>query len=283
MAFHRAARFSTVSAVVLIALGHAAIAQDQSNDATNSLMQPGNTELAADVRDSIDVTYNGYFLGLRVMKAVVNIDEVDDAYAVEAGFRTAGLLGFFADAEINAKAQGITTDSGLQPLEYEHRNLKSSKNRIIRIGFDQGIATPDVTPPFGSAGDPAPTIEDLTGAFDPLSTIMALATDNGGCGQTVPVFDGKQRYDLRFTEGAETTVRVRGYEGRALKCDVFYTPISGFDPEDLAEPEVYDKPFEVWLPLEKGYPTVPVRIRGDVSGLGVSIEARSVSKMDSPK
>jgi hypothetical protein len=228
---------------------------------------------------SIDVTYNGYFLGLRVMKVVIDIDKADGTYEADAGLRTAGLAGFFKEVEINATAQGQNTDAGVSPIGYEHRNAKSKKNRVIRINFDdQGIASPYIHPPFGSLGDPAPTTKDLTGAFDPLSTLVALSTRSAGCGRTVPVFDGKQRYDLRFTEGEATLVSTRGYRGAAIKCEVYYTPVSGFDPEDLADAGVYKKPFVIWLPDDPSVPPVPVRIKGDVSGFSVAIEARDISR-----
>lgn len=280
---HTVRRLSLLSLVAMLGAFAAVPMPAQADDASDGLARSKAADTIAvpiipSERREIDVSYNGYFIGLRVMKAVVEFDQEGDDYAVDAGFRTAGLLGFFNDSEINAKARGEAGDAGLQPRSYEHRNLKSSKNRVIRIHFEDGVARPDVNPPFGSAGDPAPTEEHLSGAFDPLTTLMAISFENAGCGKTVPVFDGKQRYDLRFTDPVNTNVRVRGYDGPAVRCHVFYTPVAGFDPEDLAEPGVYERPFEIWVPTREGVPRVPVRIRGDVSGLSVAVEARDITE-----
>ena len=94
-----------------------------------------------------------------------------------------------------------------------------------------------------------------------------MKADGEPCDRVVPVFDGKQRYDLRFERVADKEVDVRGYEGPAVKCNVYYTPVSGFDPEDLASPETYERPLQMWLADVGGGLYLPVHIRGNVSGM----------------
>ena len=257
--------------MTIIAMGAAfcALTAPARANETGESAQPGSAE-------HILITYNGRFLGLRVMKTVLRLGLNADAYLVRSEFRTVGLLGFFKDAEILANAEGARAEEGFAPHAYEHRNLKSKKNRVIKIDFPERVATASVTPGFGEESAFAPE-EDRIGALDPISALTSIGYAPGDtCDRTVPVYDGKQRYDLRLVTQKREKIRTRGWEGEALRCDLYYDPISGFDPEDLAEPEVYERPFQIWFAEIADGHTVPVRLRGRVNGISVSVNARRV-------
>lgn len=234
---------------------------------------------AANVRHEVRVLYNGYFLGQRVMKADVTSTVADGVYAAQAVFRTAGLVRMFKEARITATVNGVYDGEGVQPIHFEHTNSASSKNRRIQIDWTEDDVIPTVTPPFGSMGEPPATREERLGSRDVASMILSMTLDGGDapCARTLPVFDGKQRYDIRLEPVAYEGIDLRGYEGMGWRCHLYYTPVSGFDPEDLADPEDYARPMDIWLAdLGEGrWP--PVRLRGRVSGIGVTVEAKSVS------
>jgi hypothetical protein len=280
---HRAA-LAALAALSLIA---PASAQDAAAPQPNRVAEafaslaPGLDETNA---GRVQILLNGYFLGVRVMKADLFTDFAGDAYEAGGVFRTAGLAGWLHDTDIEVDTFGTLGADGVEPRMYKHRNHASSKNRTVAIDFEGGVAEPVVTPDFGSHGDPPPSLEDLTGAIDPISTFVALVLKSGEqpCRRTIRVFDGKQRYDLRFEEAGADDIDLRGYEGPALRCDVYYTPVSGFDPEDLADPEDYARPMTVWLANLGEGRWAPVRIRARVSGVAVSVEAKSVSVRPEP-
>jgi len=279
----------------LVSLGLLATPALADNATTGPATTPA-TDVAADLfavaapvvagqtREHIHVTYNGYFLGFRVMKTTLEMEITGDTYETSANFRTAGLAGLFKESRIQAVANGNVNGSGLEPEHYEHRNLASSKNRVIQIDFTPDDTISTVIPAFGSMGVPPATREERLPAFDPISTFLTISVEGGDipCVRTVPVFDGKQRYDLRFEPVEYEPIRVRGYRGNAWRCDVFYTPVSGFDPEDLADPEDYARPMEMWLADMGDNRWVPVRIRARVSGVRVSIEAKRVWRTVEP-
>jgi hypothetical protein len=90
----------------------------------------------------------------------------------------------------------------------------------------------------------------MTGAF-----LMAQSENPNGdpkvCNQTIPVFDGEQRFNLVLTP--KRTVKVQknastGYSGFAAVCRVKFIPISGYRPDNpgiklMAE----TNDIEVWL------------------------------------
>lgn len=273
---------SVLLAALLLPLAPA-LAQDEGGEvevnrvaAVYDDLTPGLDQATS---ERVQILYTGYFLGIEVMKADLAANASNGAYEAGGIFRTSGLAGWFDDTDIEVRTFGALDAAGVAPRMYQHMNHASSKNRTVAIDFEGGVAEPVVTPDFGSHGDPPPSVEDLTGAIDPISTFVAISMGSGAepCARDdIRVFDGKQRYDLRFEAVGMEDVDVRGYEGPALHCHIFYTPVSGYDPEDLAEPEVYARPMNVWLAQFGDDRWMPVRVRMRASGVNVAVEAKRV-------
>ncbi len=246
--------------------------------ATGLLALPSTATAQDESEQTIRVLYNGYFIGLRVMKASVDADISETGYESEAVFRTAGVAGWFKDTEITATGVGVLTDNLLRPREYVHKNAASKKNRVVRIVSDETSVTPIIEPPFGSMGEPPATPEQRTGSFDWLVMFLntSLSHSEEPCNRTVPVFDGKQRMDIRFELVKERDIRTRAYRGPGLICHVYYTPVAGFDQEDLGDPEDYARPLKIQLARSDNGTTIPVRIDARMSGVGIRVEAKSI-------
>jgi hypothetical protein len=78
----------------------------------------------------------------------------------------------------------------------------------------------------------------------------------------VAVFDGRVRYDLHSKFRRMETVRAdRGYEGPAVVCAVYFTPIAGYVPDRPAiKYLVALRDAEVWLaPIAGTRVLVPFR------------------------
>jgi Protein of unknown function (DUF3108) len=69
------------------------------------------------------------------------------------------------------------------------------------------------------------------------------------CNRKVAVFDGRVRYDLHSEFRRMEVVKAeKGYEGPAVVCSVFFTPISGYVPERPAIKFLIElRDAEVWL------------------------------------
>ena len=68
-------------------------------------------------------------------------------------------------------------------------------------------------------------------------TVRASATPSNPCGGPLRIFDGKQRYDLRLRYNARLNWDTDVYKGPAIRCDVDYVEIAGFDPKSAQEKE----------------------------------------------
>ena len=212
---------------------------------------------------SVALEYSGKIVGLKVVGASLGAQINEGTYAVKTTFRTEGVADVVQQATAEALASGRRSPAGaLTPLNYNHTETTDDKRRAVSFERSADDVTVTATPPFYTAGDPAPTPAQRLEALDPLSAIahMMASEQALACTQNTPVFDGKHRYDLRFSFAGAEQVRTAGYTGEARKCVIKYTPVAGFDPEDLENPEIYDTPIYVWFADLDGGMAVPVKL-----------------------
>jgi hypothetical protein len=203
-------------------------------------------------------------------------------YSASTSIRAAGLAALFTDFDIQAEVRGGLADDGLAPSRYAHVERTGDKVRAVDVAFESGLATASVEPPFGSLGQPPASAADRVGVVDPMSAVFQLSrvlASQGGdvCSGRIPVFDGKARYDLRLVSRGAANVRTRAWRGETVRCEVWYEPISGYDPEDYPSADELRHPLTVWLaPLGEGRVHFPVRMHTRAGFGGVTIEAQDL-------
>ena len=256
-----------------IALSLAAAAGVQADDAAE----------AGASAPALSVSYSGSVLFLPVADISLSAVFPEGTYSSAARFTTAGVARWFDDTDIEAGVTGYRRPDGLRPWRYEHFNHASGSDRTVGIDFPGATATPDVTPPFGSMGEPPASDDERAGALDPLSTLVGIMTAIAGgegaaqepCTGRLPVFDGKARYDLRLEAAGRDRVRTSDWRGEAIVCKAYLEPISGYDPGDRPSEEEIAEPVTLWLaPIEGLY--VPVRFRASSEIGPINIRARRI-------
>jgi hypothetical protein len=99
------------------------------------------------------------------------------------------------------------------------------------------------------------TDADRRGVVDPMTSALTRVGGSGdpvnpeACQRKVPVFDGRVRYDLSSEfKRMETVKAEKGYEGPAVVCALYFTPISGYVPDRAAIKYLVElRDAEVWL------------------------------------
>src|SRR5213076_1399454 len=89
------------------------------------------------------------------------------------------------------------------------------------------------SPPPG--WDHVPVTEtNRQGVVDPLTAMLFSAATAGeglsqeACRHTLPIFDGRQRYDLKLSfKRMDKVTAEKGYAGPVVVCSVGYEPIAG--------------------------------------------------------
>jgi len=226
-----------------------------------------------------DFKLKGYVFGLRMIKANYTGWFDDDTYAAYTDLKTSGLGALLKKLEIWAVTKGSYTKNGLTPDFHIQQNL-DKKNRRVEMNYNnnRGYIHVAIEPPLGSQGVPAATPAERYTADDTISAIMNLMMrgqkiDGPVCSGGVRVFDSKQHYNLRLERAGTKRVKFDGEKVETIRCQVYYEPISGFDPEDLPDVEEGSTPIKIYL---KAFPElglyVPVRFTYKISSIKAVIK-----------
>ncbi|MGV1013760.1 MAG: DUF3108 domain-containing protein [Methyloceanibacter sp.] len=174
---------------------------------------------------------------------------------------------------ITASAGRVTSD-GPEPSMYALSYSDGAKSgERLRMTFGGGgVRQISIVP---NRRPPPRTIpvspQQLEGVVDPMSGAFLTAKSqnpNGDlrvCYQTVPVFDGRQRFDLVLTPKRVVKVKKKGssgYAGPAVICRVKFIPIAGYQPDNPGiQLMAQSNEIEVWLiPVKGTQMYVPYRI-----------------------
>jgi uncharacterized protein DUF3108 len=213
------------------------------------------TAATADAR--LEVHYVGSVTAIPVGQGEFIMDIADDAYAVVGSARVTGIAKLVSKGQGTVTAKGRFTEGRLSPENYTTTSESDKKNEDIRISFaNTAVTNFSVNPPTEPSPDRIPVTEnDRTGVVDPMSAAIVTVPGTGdmlspdNCKRTIPIFDGRQRYDLVFSyERIDTAKDIKGYNGKLLVCRVDYKPIAGHKPDKLNVKYMQDnKNIFVWL------------------------------------
>ncbi len=147
--------------------------------------------------------------------------------------------------------------------------IGNTKHLSVRMGFkDAGVNNLNIIPPSAPGGAHYVPLkpEHLKNVVDPLAAVMITTRAKGGspCGRKIPIFDGKQRFDLLTSSAGQQKVpeaRPSGQPPIGYICKVRYIPVAGYkDTEDMRS-MVNNSSAEVALrPVPSANLLVPYRI-----------------------
>lgn len=165
------------------------------------------------------------------------------------------------DYKGDMKSRGAVTSAGVrtQPADYtfnyrQKTFLKKKKIRSLNIAF-RGPAVASVTPADAPSDKAVPVMaEHLRNVLDPLSGVMALSLTNPSrpCDQKLPIYDGKQRFDIVFKPLRRA--------GADHVCDVRLVPISGHKPGEGSTSVIKGKIELVMRPVPKANIVIPYSV-----------------------
>ncbi|WP_192499275.1 DUF3108 domain-containing protein [Skermanella pratensis] len=227
---------------------------------------------AASAAEKVRLGYAIYAGGFEVLQASILLDIGRDDYEVEVSAETQGLIGTFFPWQNLSRSVGLLRDGEAAPRSHRQSGTWRGRERAVSLDYDgSGRVVADVRPPDDpSERDPVPP-EMVPGTTDPLSAVLSVATgvaSGRGCTGTVPVFDGRRRYDLNFRTLGDRQLapnRYSVFSGPAVHCEVTSTVLAGQWKRDGAVTEQERRaPISLMLaPVVEGLPPVPVRLEGE--------------------
>lgn len=225
-----------------------------------------------------DLTYDIYLGGLHIFTFDVNMTLRPGRYRVTAAGGTRGTIGFLYQWDMKLSAEGLDDNGRIEPRRYAVETDWQRNPRTLDLRFAQGgrYELQQNPPP-----EPDPDIEGglpeslPEGTVDPLSLAIAASralAESSRCDQTLPVFDGRRRFDLIVKHVDETILAPNSYsiyQGAATRCSFSMERISGFR-KSWKSSRQWDAgsatPPTIWLAqIRPDLPPVPIRYEGQIA------------------
>ncbi len=198
--------------------------------------------------------------GVELGRASVVVQAGNDSYEISGSGKITGVLRAVSSGKGVAAARGMLTQARMVPRVYALNAEADGKKEGARLAMAGGaVAEMEVEPPLKPMPDRVPvTNATLQNIIDPMSGAFVYVPEptnllsEAACARAVPVFDGRQRYDIVLNYLRTEQVKVSGYKGPAVVCGVRYKPVAGHRPSRYTVQYMQDnKDMFVWLvPIE---------------------------------
>jgi hypothetical protein len=226
---------------------------------------------SAIAQGKLDAHYVATLAGVPIGKGAWVIEIGDDQFTAAASGMTTGLLRVFATGDGNGVSRGTVRGDNLAPMLFVSTISNDKRVEELKIVMSAGnVKDLAVEPPTMPHPDRVPlTDAHRHGIVDPMSAALIRVSGNGdsvapeACRRTLPVFDGRMRFDLQLTFNRIEKVRAHpGYEGPVVVCSVRFVPLAGHIPERPAIKYLTaQQDMEIWLaPIAGTRIVVPYRI-----------------------
>ena len=226
--------------------------------------------------DAVRITANldGKVFGIKMIEADYDGWLGSGDYALRSDLSTSGLGALLKKLRIWSVTQGRWDGTGLHPASHVQQN-RDKKRRRVEMDYGEDGVEVSVIPPNGSQGIPPASPEERFASDDALSALFLIMVrrqimGEATCEGVVPVFDSKQHYNLRLADRGIVDDEMWDYEGPVRRCDIYYEPVSGFDPEDLPDADEQAQPIKVWFGDIGGW-DIPLKFSYKISGFRATI------------
>lgn len=180
---------------------------------------------AASVAAHYKVSLNGFDIGSFDYTSEIQ----GQAYRLKSDVSLSLLLGAVS-------WRGLSQTEGASPVSPKPKSFgfdheSTLKSGLLRLGFNNGaVEAVTIDPPPPLLADVVPLQrEHLKNVLDPLSAILVMTQDTGRepCDRRVPIFDGRQRFDLQLS-----LIRQNGAD---VTCRVKYIPLGGYQANEATQ------------------------------------------------
>lgn len=214
---------------------------------------------AAPPHARLTAVYAIRYAGIKLGKFTVWSNFGSTSYSMRSRGELKLITGLLFEIKGGTTTTGAVTKNGPQPSSFTF-NFKTKKHKgDLAMMFEKGAVSHVMAkPPFSTSAKIIPvTAAHVKDVLDPMSAIFfssrTASRDTGGsiCPGRIPVFDGRQRFDLVLSHKKTIKVKKRGrggYRGTAVVCRIKYIPIAGYKPDNSGiKFMAASDDIEVWL------------------------------------
>ena len=241
--------------------------------------------------EPLNATYRVFVGGVTALDVEATLEVTGDRYRIAVSAVTGGTIGRLFTWKTESHSDGSRRGNDLKPSSHRQSSQFRGEPRNVTLTYGpQGDVSATVTPPPETEErEPVPPAL-RRGTLDPLSAVLDLLFTVGAsdrCDRSLPVFDGRRRYDMLFSEVGRRIVdpsRYSVFSGVAQQCRVSYKPVAGYGKSGSAgrfwqRSSPADRPpVDLWLaPVAAGFPPLPVRLETDSDLGGVVVHLTGVT------
>lgn len=219
----------------------------------------------------VEATYQATLAGIPIGSGNWIIDIGSKQYAGAASGRASGLLRVLASGEGSSTVRGTINKQGRLIPSLFAANIHSHDSYQIHMEMSGGnVKTLKNDPPLVESPDRIPLTEaHRRGILDPMSALMITVPGKGevvssdACQAKLPIFDGRQRFDLILSfKRMDTVESEKGYRGSAVVCSASYVPIAGHRPGRYVIRYLQEtRDIEIWFaPIAGTRVLIPYRV-----------------------
>lgn len=186
----------------------------------------------------ISIQYQATLGGLFIGQAKLRIAITPNAYNIAGTAAASGVAKNLYGFSLDVKSYGALANHAIFPTQYSTKYGDAKASRSVTIKYNrQRTAAVSAKPRFyKSRANVALKAAHFKNTVDPLSSLFlpikknlsAMAPEN--CNRVVPAFDGRVRYNLKFTAASPQRPMKKmphGFKGPVLNCQIKMIPIAG--------------------------------------------------------
>ncbi|MFG1399414.1 DUF3108 domain-containing protein [Roseixanthobacter pseudopolyaromaticivorans] len=212
---------------------------------------------AARADGRLDAKYSLTVGGVEIGRATLVAEATGTTYEIAATGRITGVLRAVSSGKGSVAARGALGVGKVVPQVFAVAAEADGKAEGVRFAVaNNTVKELVVEPPIKPLPDRVEiTDAHLTNIIDPMSgafvyvpgTVDMLSA--AACDRSIPVFDGRQRYDISLSYLRVEQVKIpKGYSGPAVVCRAGYTPVAGHRPTRYTVKYMQEnKEMFVWL------------------------------------
>lgn len=229
---------------------------------------------------SLQLSYEIFVGGFHAGDIDLGVRVESNTYELIAATKSAGLIDHWVGFRSHAQTRGVIRERRITPISHHVNNLWTEDLRFVRMGYGGRSSANDgptytVVHPLHNIDErEIVSLAQRRNTIDPLSAALRSAYSSNGwgdrtpCDDSIPVFDGRRRYNLIFKNGGTEIIDGPYFHGKARKCFTALERIVGFSRNPFV-PRSKDLEYgEIWFAdLVPSWPRIPVRFKADI-GLG---------------
>lgn len=185
--------------------------------------------------EALTVRYDVYVGGIHGLEAEFTLRRAGGRYAFESVSQTFGFWSYLFRWESRSMGEGRIEGERFVPAVHRARSIGGGEPRGLDILYDAegNVASVEIEPKSEETDRvpvPPALIRGATDATTGLMQVLAAMPAGGACGGTIPVYDGRRRFDVRLNPAGTTDlapIRQSSFAGRASVCRLTFRNVAG--------------------------------------------------------